>query len=561
MIELTYFAGQPYNLPPDCAAVEIVSECICGYLRRRPFVNVQPDANAGLMRNAGFARNAGSAGGDAAADAPAADNAERLRIDRRVPAVRVPVRQRVPPRRWSSTPLILLGFFLLMNIAGGVLLSLPVAAAGEAAPPLKVGFFTAISAATVTGLVLVDTATYWSLFGQVVIFLLMLIGGLEFITAATFLIALIGRHATAVEEDVYQDTVGAGFMNNIPLVARNIVIAFSIGYVVGAALLFLRIRAMADFTTAEALWQSLFLAVSALNNAGFSILPNAASGNNADTLGAEPYLMLVMVPLIILGALGWPLIVDVHRNWRFRLFRRPRWQASSGLLLLPFNFNRLSLDTKLVLILTTTLYVFAALVFLFTEWNGVLGGHDLSGKLGGAVFHGVSGRTAGFAALDWGATVDFTLLVYIGLMFVGGSTASVSGGIKVNTLAVLLAAARSSALRLPRTEIFRREIGATLVARALLVTLLGFLYLGLVVPILTYTDPELPFVELMFETISAFGTNGMSTGLSARLSLGGSIIFMVTMLLGRVGPLTIVMLLAPRENTSYRYPEEPVRIG
>ena len=155
----------------------------------------------------------------------------------------------------------------------------------------------------------------------------------------------------------------------------------------------------------------------------------------------------------------------------------------------------------------------------------------------------------------------FTQLVYSGLMFVGGSTASVAGGIKVNTVAVILIAARSSALRHAQTEIFRREIGPALVARALLVALLGILFLALVIPILTYTDPNIPFVALMFETISAFGTNGMSTGASAQLSLAGSIIFMITMLVGRIGPLTLIMLLAPREDTSYRYPEEPVRIG
>ena len=181
--------------------------------------------------------------------------------------------------------------------------------------------------------------------------------------------------------------------------------------------------------------------------------------------------------------------------------------------------------------------------------------------MGSAIFHGVSGRTAGFAALDWSATRDFTQLVFAGLMFIGGSTASVAGGIKVNTVAVLLAAARSSAMRNPTTEIFRREIAPVLVSRALLVALLGVTFLAIVLPILTYTDPHLPFLPLMFETVSAFGTNGMSTGVSGELSLAGSIIFMMTMLVGRVGPLTLVMLLAPREDATYHYPEEPVRIG
>ena len=474
----------------------------------------------------------------------------------RAAPIRVPIRRhRTPPRRWSSTPLLLLLIFLLLNVIGGVLLATPFAAADGDRAPLQAAFFTAISASTVTGLVMVDTPVFWSFFGQVVIFFLMLLGGLEFITAATVLIGVMGRRATVVEEDVYQDTVGAGFTSNLTSIARNIVIAFFIGYVIGAALLFFKMRDVADFSLGEAIWQSLFLSVSALNNAGFSILPNAAGGGNAATLEAHPHLMAVITPLIFAGALGWPIIIDMRRNWNPRLDPR-RWR---GLFL--FNFTRFTLDTKLVLILTIVLYGFATSVFLFAEWNGVLGQYSGLGKIGSSIFHGVSGRTAGFAALDWGATSDFTHLVFGGLMFVGGSTASVAGGIKVNTVAVLLVAARSSALRHPRSEIFRREIGQALVARALLVAMLGVAFLGVVVPLLTYTDPHIEFLPLMFETVSAFGTNGMSTGASPQLSLAGSIIFMFTMLVGRVGPLTLIMLLAPREDATYRYPEEPVRIG
>ena len=475
---------------------------------------------------------------------------------RRVDPIRLPIRRhRTPPRRWSSTPLLLLLTFLILNVIGGAMLILPASSAAEGAASLRVAFFTAISASTVTGLTVVDTYEYWSQFGKAVIFVLMLVGGLEFITAATVLIAFIGRRATALEEDVYQDTVGDVSTRNLTMVARNIVVAFFIGYLVGAVLIFFRMRTIADFSTLEAIWQSVFLSVSALNNAGFSILPNVPGGGNAATLGAHPYLMWVITPLIIAGALGWPFIMDMRRNWSPSLSRR-RWP---GLYL--FNFQRFSLDTKLVLILTTFLYVFSALAFLFAEWNGVLWNHSGHGVIGSAIFHGVSGRTAGFAALDWSATRDFTQLVFGGLMFIGGSTASVAGGVKVNTVAVLLAAARASALRHPTTEIFRREIAPVLVARALLVALLGVTFLAIVLPILTYTDPHLPFLPLMFETVSAFGTNGMSTGVSGELSLAGSIIFMLTMLVGRVGPLTLVMLLTPREDLTYRYPEEPVRIG
>jgi len=490
--------------------------------------------------------------GDEPALEPAvADGGARYRP---APPVRIPIRRRRPPARWSSLPVVLLAIFLLLNVVGGLLLNLPEAAADGAGVGLRVAFFTAISAATVTGLTLVDTQTAWSFFGEVVIFFLMLVGGLEFITAATALV-FFGRRTTAVEEDIYGDTVGAGATANVARIARNIVLAFLAGYLLGAALLFFEIRHIADMSLAETLWQSLFLSVSALNNAGLSILPNSPAGNNFTTLGAHPYLMGIITPMIIMGALGWPLIVDLKRNWRPGVSRR------HGFGLFPFNFARLSLDTKLVLIITGALYAFSIGVFLFFEWNGALSENGWLGKVGLSAFHGVSGRTAGFAGLDWGATRDVTHLVFGGLMFIGGSTASVAGGVKVNTIAVLLVAARSSALRYPRTEIFRREIAPPLVSRALLVLALAVSFLAVIMLVVTYTESHIDFVEVMFEVVSAFGTNGMSAGSSVHLSLAGSVVFMVTMLVGRIGPLTLVLLLAPRDEIHYRYPEEPVRIG
>ena len=468
--------------------------------------------------------------------------------------VRVPVRRRLPRRRWSSMPVFLLGIFLLINVTGGLLLYLPAATVAPGSAGLKVAFFTAISAATVTGLTQVDTQTAWTFYGQAVLFFLMLVGGLEFIIGATVLVFL-ARRTTPIEEDIYRDTFGSGASASVARVARNIVIAFMGGYLFGAALLFFEVRRIADFTLPEAIWQSLFLSVSALNNAGLSILPNSPEGNNFTTLGAYPYLMAIITPMIIMGALGWTLTVDLRRHWSPGLGRR-RWWG-----LFPFNFARLSLDTKLALIMTAWLYAFSIGALLFFEWGGILSENSLLGKLGVATFHGVSGRTAGFAALNWEETREVTHLVFSGLMFVGGSTASVAGGIKVNTLAVLLAAARSATLRHPRTEVFRREIGAALVARALLVLVLAVSFLFVTILVLTYTDPHLDFVPLLFETVSAFGTNGMSVGVSGQLSLAGSIVFMVAMLVGRVGPLTLILLLVARDDAPYRYPEEPVRIG
>ena len=461
----------------------------------------------------------------------------------------------MPARRWSSTPLLLLGVFLGLNLLVGILLASPMAAADGVGAGVRIAFFTAVSASTVTGLTVVDTVEFWSHAGEAIIFALMLLGGLEFITAATALINVIGRRATTVEEDVYRDTVGTLSARSLAVVARNIMLAFSAIYLMGAALLFIEIRTIPGLSLGEAAWQSIFLSVSALNSAGFSILPNAPEGGNAAALGSHPFLMWVIAPLIIVGALGWPYIMDMHRN-RARRFSSRQWR---GVFL--FNFTRLTADTKLVLITTSGLYVFATLAFLWSEWDGVLSGHSALGAIGFAAFHGVSGRTAGLAALDWMATRDITQQIFVFLMFVGGSTASVASGIKVNTLAVLAVAVRSSLLRNPRVEIFRRELGPALVARAILLGMLSGLFIAILLPVMTLTDPGVPVNDLLFEVVSAFGTNGMSTGVSGDISLAGDIILMVTMLVGRIGPLTLVMMLTPRDPASYRYPRESIGIG
>ena len=307
---------------------------------------------------------------------------------------------------------------------------------------------------------------------------------------------------------MYQDTVGSGNNRNLTRIARNIVIAFFVGYIIGAVMLFFKMRSVADFSLGEAIWQSMFLSVSALNNAGFSILPNAPSGGNAATLEAHPFLVGVITPLIFAGALGWPIIIDMRRNWSPN-FDLARWR---GLFL--FNFTRLSLDTKLVLILTIFLYGFATSVFLFAEWNGVLSEYHGLGKIGSSIFHGVSGRTAGFRRVGLGPRRPTSRTWCLGgLMFVGGSTASVAGGIKVNTLAVLFVAARSSALRHPPHRGF---FAGKLVRRWWRAPCWwpcwGSPTWASWCRYSPYTDPHIEFLPLMFETVSAFGTNGMSAG-------------------------------------------------
>ncbi len=447
------------------------------------------------------------------------------------------------PRRLFTSPYILLFGFVLLIAVGGGLLALPLANDESGFTSPVTSFFTAISAVTVTGLTLVDTSTYWSDFGQAVIFVLMLVGGLGFMAVATFLLILMGQRSTLPERLVMRDTMGVDRMVGLRRITSYLFMVVFLIYAVGAAAIFWRIGGLDGMSLGESVWQSVFLSVSSFNNAGFSILPELPLGSGLTRIGTEGTLLAIMMVLIVLGSIGWTVLVDVARHRRF---------------------IRFSLDTKLVLVTSLFLWALGAGVFLLAEFTNddTIGGLVLGDKVVSAIFHSVSGRTAGFTAVDFGQVEDFTKLVYPGLMFIGGAAGSVAGGIKVATFAVIIAAVVSSVRGRSQAEAFGREIAQIQILRAITVAVVGLGIFLILLPILTVTDPNIPFLNLLFETVSAFGTNGSSTGIVRDLSLIGKALFMAAMLVGRLGPLTLALALAPREEGMlYRYVQERVRIG
>ena len=448
------------------------------------------------------------------------------------------------PRRLFTSPFILLFGFVLLIIFGGLLLALPVASHDNGSTSPVTSFFTAISAVTVTGLTLVDTSTYWSSFGQGVIFFLMLVGGLGFMAVATFLLVLMGQRSTLPERLVMRDTMGTDRMVGLRQISSYLFLVVFLIYAVGAAAIFWRIGGLDGMGLGESLWQSMFLSVSSFNNAGFSILPEAPIGSGVARLGTEGTLLAIMMVLIILGGIGWTVLVDIAKRRRF---------------------VRFSLDTKLVIVSSLFLWGLGAGVFLLAEFanDETVGGFAFGDKLVSAIFHSVSGRTAGFTAVNFGEAEEFTKLVFPGLMFIGGAAGSVAGGIKVATFAVIIAAVISSVRGRSQVEAFGREISQIQVLRALTVGVVGLGIFAILLPVLTVTDPDIPFLNLLFDTVSAFGTTGSSTGIVRDLSLAGRTLFMVTMLVGRLGPLTLALALAPREEgtTLYHYALERVKIG
>jgi len=475
------------------------------------------------------------------------DNIIRLRRRRELSPT---VAEVEPPKQhnplFGTTTILLLGFAILIA-AGGGLLTLPIAQNGTGFTAFETAFFTSVSAVTVTGHTVVDTSIYWSTFGQAVIFMLMMVGGLGFMVISTFILLLIGQRSTLQERlltrDLMRDTVGVDQMRGLRHLGRAVIGVVLLLYAIGAVIIFLQINGIDGVGNLRSAWHSIFLSVSSFNNAGFNIIPEVPGGSSLTRFFSDPGLLITMTVLMILGGLGWVLVVDVFRKRRI---------------------SRFSLETKLVLVTSIVLWVLGAFVLYLAEFNNsaTMGNFSWFDKIFGAIFSSVSGRTAGFSIMDFGEVKDVTKSTFSGLMFIGGAAGSVAGGIKVATFAVLMAAVISSLKGRPHAEAFGREIHQSQLHRALTVAVLGFALILVSATVLTTLEPDIPFQDIIFDIVSAFGTTGASTGIIENTGLGAKILFMALMYVGRLGPVALALALATEDDTEvYRFAQESVKIG
>ena len=445
---------------------------------------------------------------------------------------------------WEGSHIFILIAFLGFIVVGTILLLLPISnnctlsianCSDSNFTPFRIAFLTATSAATVTGHTAVSTAEYWSSFGHLVIFAMMTIGGLGFMTAATFILIIIGQRSTLPQRLLMRD-MGFDRMQGLKRLALNIMAVVMLFYVIGFLFIWVFTTNIQSTDTSGELWHSLFLSVSAFNNAGFTINAEGAS------LLAKSYgLMIVVTILIILGSFGWASMVDIFRHR---------------------HFNRLTLNTKMIIMANLALWAIGAVVFFALEYQNeaTIGGIHVVDQVFSSVFHTVSGRTAGFTTINFKESTDFTKILYSILMLIGGSPGSVAGGIKTTTIAVLAAAVISSLRGRSQAEMFGREIAHFQVMRALTVTILSLIIVLVVAPTLTFMHPELPFIDVMFDVFSAYATTGSSTGIVPYLDTFTTILFSLTMILGRLVPLYLAFSLVT-ERTSYRFVRERVTLG
>ena len=462
------------------------------------------------------------------------------------PTLRFRENLRRPRRLLGISTILIVGFVFLMSVGAG-LLTLPLSSISGETAPVEVAYFTAISAVTVTGHTVVSTPDYWSPFGQVVIFLLMMVGGLGFMVISTFLLLILGDRTTiqqrALTRGLMSDAAGVKQMRAIKSIGNRVIIIVLGMYMVGSIIFFVQISGLDDIGYGKAYWYSMFLSVSSFNNAGFNIIPEAAQGNAARFVSSYAVL-ITMTVMIALGGVGWVTMVDVWRQRRF---------------------SRFSLDTKLVVVTSVGLWLMAAGLLALTEFANpeTMRSMGWADRVVNTFFLAVSGRTAGFSTIDFGQVADVTKMTFTVLMYIGGAPGSVAGGIKVVTFALIVSAVYSSLRGRSHAEAFGREIQQPQLHRALAVAVLALGLIFITVMTLVEIERDAPFLHILFDTVSALGTVGATTGIVPELELASQSIIMAAMFVGRLGPLILALAMAPKEDEieAYRFAQEQVRIG
>ena len=421
---------------------------------------------------------------------------------------------------------------------GTLLLALPAATAGPAGAPLLTALFTATSAVCVTGLIVVDTPSYWSGFGQGVILGLIQLGGFGIMSLASLVAMLLSRRLSIRRRMVAQMETGALQLGDVRRVLLGVA-GFSILFEgITAVVLAARLGLSYGEPAGRALYLGVFHAVSAFNNAGFTLYSDSLTG-----FAHDPWINLSVVLAFVVGGLGFPVLVDVRRR--------------------PWEPTHWSLHTKLTLFMTMVLLVVGIVAVLGFEWDNpaTLGPMTVGDKLLAGVFQGATPRTAGFNTLDYGAMDETTWLVTSALMFIGGASASTAGGIKVTTFALLGFVIWSELRGEPEVQLFGRRVAPSSQRQALAVALIG---VAVVVggTFLLMALSSFPLSRVMFEAFSAFGTVGLSTGITDSFGSGARIVLVVLMFVGRTGPwaLAAALVLGQRRRL-YRYPEERPIIG
>ena len=448
--------------------------------------------------------------------------------------------KRIYRRLETNALAVIAAGFAVMILTGSLLLTLPVASAAGERVRWFDALFTSTSAVCITGLVAVDTGTAFSRFGHVVLLMLIQTGALGFMTFATLIFRLLGRRLTLKERILVRESLNEDRMGGLVKMIQWVALSTFTIELTGAALL--AFRFVPEFGWGDGLFYALFHAVSAFCNAGFDLFGNFSS---LTAYRGDAAVNLIVIALVVLGGLGFAVLDDLRRNRRF---------------------ERLRLHTKLVLTTYGALFAVGFAFNLLAEWNNpaTLGGLPVWEKLLAAAFQSATLRTAGFNTIDQAGMLPATKLVNCILMIIGAAPASAGGGVKVTTFAVLVLLVRMVARGENTMNVFKRRLDRTLVQRSVTIMTIAVGVVLADIIALSLMQPGADLMDVAYECASAMGTVGISAMGTPSLNAASKVLIMLTMYLGRIGPMTMALLLARRQEAGrelVRYPEDRVMIG
>ena len=443
-------------------------------------------------------------------------------------------------KKLTYTQIIVLSFLSIILI-GSLLLTLPLSSRSGEWTPFLDAMFTATSATCVTGLVVYDTYTHWSAFGQAIILVLIQIGGIGIMTCIAMLSLILKRRISLSERRLLMQSAGSLQHNGIVILIKQIITGTAIVELCGALLLAIVFCPRMGFTVG--LWNAVFHSVSAFCNAGFDLMGrySAFSSLSCDGLYNNPLVMITLMLLIVIGGIGFLVWNDVIKKRT--------------------SFKKYEVHSKIVLTTSALLIGIGFVLFFIFEYKHSLAGMSLGQKLLNALFEAITPRTAGFASVDLNSMSDSGTLLTMILMFIGGSPGSTAGGIKTTTFVVLLLCALNYARRYGSITVFKRKLDQNTVAQASSIATVYAAGVFIAAMIICALEPY-SFTQIVFEIVSAVATVGLSTGITPNLCAASQILLMVLMFAGRIGGLTFVLVLAERRiNVPISRPTVKILIG
>ena len=439
----------------------------------------------------------------------------------------------------SYTKIVAGGYFLLL-IIGTFLLMLPFSSKSGEWTSFFDSLTTATSASCVTGLIVFDTFSHWSVFGQIVLLLLIQTGGLGYMTIITLFSVLIGRKIGIRERGLLKESTNALQMGGLVSLVKKVVIGTLILETAGAIVLSLRFLSV--FGVGKAIYYGVFHSVSAFCNAGFDLMGTIEPYSSMTYFSNDGIVLFTLSVLIITGGIGFVVWDDFCNN--------------------KFRFRRYKLHSKIALFTSLFLIVSGAVLVFILEYGNTLDGMTLFDKISNSLFASVSARTAGFNSIDIASMTPASYLIHVVLMLIGGSPGSTAGGLKTTTIAVLVIATWANMRNEKHVNVFGRRLESDIVRKAMTVAMIYFLMAFSASVLIGLTNPAFELSEILFEVSSAVGTVGISCGVMSRINLFGQIVMTLLMYCGRVGSMSFAMIFTEVKKPSHtKMPAEKIIIG